>query len=243
MNFPDPIICSGNALPRIILAVQDAKRREAYLSALGSSVECTLTKTLKDIPQLLRQAPCSGILIDIFLKVKSSQMDKVRISDSLEAMPSATLNLDAKTGAIRLLMLNQKYGAARTVEEFATLCTAYQPEALYSESLCSLHLNTILSASPEFGEDSEKTFTMFISGSGCFLFTASPERYQPDTNVWMDFVGIAERNPVMGKVCWQCQWGVSHNVPGIYVAFESILENQYNEIMSLLAIERDKTSS
>ena len=81
---------------------------------------------------------------------------------------------------------------------------------------------------------------MFISGSGCFLFTANPERYQTETYVWIDFAGISDRNPILGKVCWQCMWGVSHNVPGIYVSFESILEGQHEEITTLLANGRGK---
>jgi hypothetical protein len=97
-----------------------------------------------------------------------------------------------------------------------------------------LRLNAIISAAQEFGEDSEKTFTMFLSGSGCFFFTATPERFEPRSSVWIVFVGIRNREPIQGRVRWQCPWGVSHKVPGIYVEFESILESQYDEITTLL---------
>jgi hypothetical protein len=240
LNIQDSDKCAEEkAKPRIILAVADAKRREAYISGLGSAAELTLTESLRDIPKLLRQAPCNGILMDVFLKVKASHMDKVRISDSLESMPSATLNLDGG-GSIRILMLNQRHGSARTVGEFVGLCAAFQPANIIPEDLRSLRLNAVISTSPVFGQDSEKTITMFISGSGCFLFTASPERYQPQSVVWIDFVGISERKAILGKVCWQCPWGVSHKVSGIYVAFESILESQHYEITTLLANGRDK---
>lgn len=242
--MPNPDIYSEEETkPRILLAVKDARRREAYLTAIGSSAELTLTDTIKDIPKLLRQAPCNGILVDIFLKVRASHMDKIRISDSLEAMPSATLNLDARNGSIRILMLNHSHGSARSIEDFTALCSTFMPAAIYPDDLCPLHLNAIISASPEFGADSEKTFSMFISGSGCFLFTANPERYQPETDVWIDFVGISDRKPVQGKVCWQCLWGVSHNVPGIYVEFESILECQYDAISTLMGNVREKGHS
>jgi Tfp pilus assembly protein PilZ len=239
MKIPDSEKCSGEAdRPRIILAVSDAKRKEAYLSALSSSAELTLTESLREIPRLLRQAPCNGILMDVSLKVKASHMDKVRIADSLEAMPSATLNMDGR-GSIRILMLNQRHGSARTVEEFTALCAAFHPATVYPDDLRSLRLNAIISTSPEFGRDAEKTITMFISGSGCFLFTATPERYHPQSGVWIDFVGISERKPVLGKVLWQCPWGVSHKVSGIYVGFESILESQHAEITALLANGKD----
>jgi len=237
LNIPDSVVCGHEGKkPRIILAVKDEKRRGAYLAEIGDRADCTLTETLKDIPRLLRQSPCNGILIDIFLKVKASHMDKVRISDSLEAMPSATLNQDSRNGSIKLLMLNQKVGIAQSVDEFTSLCATFHPETIFPDTLCPLHLNAMISPSPEFGGGTEKTFTMFISGSGCFLFTSSPERYPPHTSVWIDFVGISERSPIRGKVCWQCQWGISHNVPGIYVEFESILEGQYDEITVLLKI-------
>jgi len=239
LNNPDSEKGSNETTnPRIILVVSDVKRKEAYLSELGSSVELYLAESLREIPRLLRQAPCNGILIDVSLKVKASHMDKVRISDSLEAMPSATVNMDGR-GSIRILMLNQRHGSARTVEEFTALCAAFHPATDYPDDLRSLRLNAIISTSPEFGQDSEKTITMFISGSGCFLFTATPERYQPQSGVWIDFVGISERKPILGKVFWQCPWGVSHKVSGIYVGFELILESQHSEITALLAIGKD----
>jgi hypothetical protein len=235
LNIPDSDKYSGEAArPRIILAVSDSGRKGAYISALGSSAELTLTQSIREIPKLLRHAPCNGILMDVSLKVKASHMDKVRVTDSLDAMPSATLNLDGR-GSIRILMLNQRHGTARTVEEFTALCAAFHPATIFPDDLLSLRLNAIISTSPDFGQDSEKTITMFISGSGCFLFTANPERYVPQSGVWIDFVGISERKPIVGKVCWQCPWGVSHKVSGIYVSFESILESQYDEITTLLA--------
>jgi Tfp pilus assembly protein PilZ len=156
-------------------------------------------------------------------------------------MPSATLNIDGR-GAIRILMLDLKHGSARTVEEFTALCGAFQPATILPDDLRSLRLNAIISTSPEFGQDSEKTITMFISGSGCFLFTATPERYKPQTGVWIDFVGISEREPILGKVFWQCPWGVSHKASGIYVGFESILESQHAEITALLANGKDNAT-
>lgn len=240
LKIPGSDKCSRDAArPRIILAVSDTRRKDAYLSALGYSAELTLTESLREIPKLLIHALFNGILLDVSLKVKASHMDKVRVADSLESMPGATLNLDGN-GSIRILMLNQRHGAARTVEEFISLCAAFQPATIFPDDLLSLRLNAIISTSPDFGQDSENTITMFITGSGCFLFTAGPERYRPQSDVWIDFIGISERKPILGKVCWQCPWGVSHKVSGIYVGFESILESQYDEITTLLSNGRRK---
>ncbi len=224
----------GVSKTRIILAVKDARRREAYLSALGTSVGCTVLETLVRIPDLLRERPFSGILIDINLNVKTDHMEKVKISDSLAAMPSATVNLNAGNGRIRLLMLNCRHGSARTPEEFVKLCATFQPEILYPSGGDGVYLNAVLSPSPEFGPDAECTFAMHLSGSGCFLFTANKTGFRQHDTVWIDFVGLGERKPVVGTVRWKCEWGVSHSAPGVYVSFESILESQHEEIMSLL---------
>ena len=225
--------------PKIILAVRDATRKKAYLAALESSVECTITETLREIPDLLRQSPYKGILIDVYLNVKANFMEKIKISDSLDAMPSATLNFDAGRGLIRLLMLNQNHGTARTLEEFTMLCSSFQPKIIYPHNQGVLHLNAVLSPGPDFDGDVEYTFTMNVSGGGCFLFTANRTGYQPEDTVWIDFVGLANRNPILGKIRWKCEWGVTHAVPGIYVNFESILEAQYEEIKSLIAAGRN----
>jgi hypothetical protein len=228
----------GAMKPNIILAVKDEIRKESYLAAVGSSVGITVLDRLGGIPELLRQSPCNGILMDINLKVKAPHMEKVRISDSLNTMPSATLNISAGEGEIKLLMTDTRHGIARTLEEFITLCAAFQPDVIYHEEQNALHLNALLSRSPEFGTDAERTFTMNVSGSGCFLFSADKTGFAPQETVWIDFVGLARRDPIMGKVCWRCEFGATNSVPGIYVSFESILESQHAEIRHLLAFLR-----
>lgn len=221
--------------PGILMAVRDAGRAKAYVAVLESLAECTVLGSLREIPGMLRQRPFRGILIDIHLMVKANYMDRVRISDALDAMPSATLNLDNRTGSVRLLMLNQTHGTARTPEDFIRLCSAFQPQVIYPHDQDSLHLNAVLSTTPGFDAEPEHTFTMKVSGGGCFLFTASRDRYQPEDTVWIDFVGLANRHPIQATVCWKCDWGVAHMVPGIHVRFESMLEAQFEEIAALLA--------
>jgi hypothetical protein len=221
--------------PKIILAVRDVKRKEAYLAGLESSAECTVTASLREIPDLLRKVSYKGILIDVCLNVKANFMEKIKISDSIDAMPSATLNFAAGRGLIKLLMLNQNHGTARTLEEFAMLCSSFQPKIVYPHNRISVHLNAALSPTPAFDGNVEHTFTMNVSGGGCFLFTASRTAFQPQDMVWIDFVGLANRSPILGKVCWKCDWGVSHAIPGIYVSFEFLLEAQYEEIQSLVS--------
>lgn len=240
MNIPESTLNGDGVIkPRIILAVRDAKRKEAYLSALDALAECTVIESLGGIPDLLRQSHYNGILIDINLNVKATYMEKVKISDSLDTMPSATLNFNARQGLMHLLMLDKKHGSASNLEEFTTLCATFQPEVLYPHNQNALHLNALLSPVQDFGQDAEHTFTMYVSGGGCFLFTANKSGYQPQDTVWIDFVGLSARNPIMGKVCWKCEWGVSHSVPGIYISFESILESQHEEIMNLLDLKRN----
>lgn len=226
----------GPVKPGIILAVKDAARKNAYLSALAAHADCTVLERLGEIPEQLRRCAYKGIVIDINLNVRANHMEKVKISDSLKTMPSAIVNFDAGHGLIRLLMLDNGYGNVRTLEEFAAVCAAFEPEILYPDNRDGLHLNALLSTSPAFGPDSEKTFTMYVSGSGCFFFTANNTCFQQHDTIWIDFVGLADRTPVMGKIHWKCEWGVSHMAPGIYVSFESILESQHEEIMSLLPL-------
>lgn len=234
LNNPDRK--TGKA--KIVLAVRDGARRDRYLSALASYVDCTVTDTLGEIPQLLRQQPYKGILIDVFLNVKANFMEKLKIADSLDAMPCATINFDAIRGHIRLLMLNNNHGTAGTLEQFASLCETFQPKIIYPQNRDGLYLNAVLSTAPEMAENAERTFAMSLSAGGCFLFTARQEAYKPQDTVWLDFVALEDRTPIMGKISWKCDWGVSDAVPGIYVSFESMLESQYEEIRNLLSTHR-----
>jgi len=122
-------------------------------------------------------------------------------------MPSATLNYDAKKGLINLFMTNERAGTAQNLEEFALLCATFQPKILYPCNQTGLHLNALLSPDQDLVPGVwERTFAMSITGSGCFLFTSDQTRFMPQDNVWVEFVGLANREPILGEICWKCEW-------------------------------------
>ena len=57
------------------------------------------------------------------------------ISDSIEAIPSATLNLELRDGSTRIFMLNHRYGTARTVEELQRSARLFEPATIIPDDL------------------------------------------------------------------------------------------------------------
>lgn len=224
----------------IILAVKDPKRQAAYRAALEEYADCVVVDALRLIPGLTGKAPYHGILIDLPLNVRSTYLDKLQISDSLAVIPNAILNLSPGSGAIKLLMAAGGDGSTATLAQFIALCAATVPRIVYPHNRIPLNLNVLLSSTPAFGADAERTFTMNVSEGGCFLATAVG-LFQPQDMVWIDFTGLDHRAAVKGRVCWQRAWGTAHAAPGIGVCFEAIGVELHREIMALL--ERTKAES
>lgn len=219
---------------KIILAVNNANRQEAYMKALCGVAECTVVEKLAEIPDLLRANSFNGILIDIQVRVRTDYMETVRILDPI-TMPVAILNINETDSLIKLFMINDKNGGAKSLEEFLARCSDHKTKILYPCNQAGLNLNATISTSDVVNRYTENTFAIGLSSSGCFLFTSNSEKFSINDRVWIDFVGLTNRRPVLGKIRWKCNWGETHSIPGIYVDFESMHESQHKELKALLA--------
>lgn len=219
--------------PKIILAAKEKKRREFYLSILETYADCELLEHLSDIPTKTGKIPFNGLIIDLPMYVKASYMEKVHIDESLHAMPSAVINF--KGNSAHILMVECRYGIAKTIEELISVCSSHQPRVVYPRDRVDIHLNARLSVSRQLPEDAERTCTMNVSKGGCFLFTVESDRFEPEMPVYFEFPVLKDRTLIVGKVRWKREWGTTHSAPGIGISFESITEGQQLEMESIIA--------
>jgi hypothetical protein len=50
--------------------------------------------------------------------------------------------------------------------------------------------------------------------------------WQPDTQVWIQFVDLEDKTPVVAKVCQVQRWGKGCKIPGVGLEFLSLTDNQ-----------------
>lgn len=224
--------------PRIILAVRDKKRRDFYLSQLDPIAVCEVLDQLNDIPTRTGKIAFNGLIIDLPMYVKATYMEKVHIDESLHAMPSAVINF--KERCAHILMIENRYGSAKTLESLITVCTVHRPKVVYPRDRVDLHLNARLSTSRPLPISAERTCTMNVSKGGCFMYTVDSERFEPGMPVYFEFPVLKDRNLIIGTVRWKREWGTTHSAPGIGISFESIGEGQLLEIESIIADRKIK---
>lgn len=219
--------------PKILLAVREKKRREFYLSLLETCADCEALEQLSDIPANTGKIPFNGLIIDLPMYVKATYMEKVHIDESIHAMPSAVINFKDKSAHI--LMIECRYGIAKSIEDLIEVCSSHQPRVVYPRDRIDIHLNARLSISRPLSGDAERTCTMNVSKGGCFLFTVNCDRFEPGMPVYFEFPVLKDRTLIVGKVRWKREWGTTHSAPGIGISFESITEGQQLEMESIIA--------
>lgn len=224
--------------PKILLAVKEKKRREFYLSLFEPFADCEVLEQLNDIPTKTGKIPFNGLIIDLPMYVKATYMEKVHIDESIHAMPSAVINFKDKSAHI--LMVECRYGIAKTIEDLISVCILHQPRVVYPRDRIDMHLNARLSVSRQLSDDAERTCTMNVSKGGCFLFTVEFDRFEQEMSVFFEFPVLKDRTLIVGKVRWKREWGTTHSAPGIGISFESITEGQQLEIESIIANRKMK---
>lgn len=220
--------------PLVLLVSRSASRSQSYREALDKQgLSCLVITEIKEVPTLTTGTPFSGILLDMPVLIKASAIDKAALEDILKALPSVYLNIAPASDAIRLLSADGTQGTAKTLEEFALICKDFTPRMVRPKDRYLLYLNTVLSENMAPCKQ-EQTVTLNASSRGCFLFTVNPD-FQVNQTVTLQFVGLKDTTPVQASICWFRRWGdTGHHLPGIGVKFESITENQREQITTLI---------
>jgi len=218
--------------PTLILVARSESRINTYREALElRGYACQPVTELKEIPALTCRTMFHGILLDMPIITKASTGEKTMLEDILKALPSAYLNIAPATDSIKLLTADNHHGTARSLEEFLALCSRFTPRLVRPKDRVPLHLNALVTSPCH---EPEQTVTLNVSAQGCFLFSTHPG-HQPDQQVSVTFIGLADQTPIICTIRWVRPWGECHQMPGIGVTFEQISEQQRNLLNELMA--------
>jgi len=218
---------------RILLIAREGETRGKYQEAITDlGVEVVVASSLKKIDRTLMDLSYHGVMVDMRTKIEILKDENELVYTTFRKFPVAHLNLERKTGEIRLFYSGQKAGA--TLENFINReCRSFTPRILSSRVRKQIHFNVVLSKNKEFrDEHCERTVTVDISGGGCFVFSIGD--WKPGDSAWLSIKELHDNTPICGLVRWCLKWGEEMRVPGIGLKFTEITELQLKEIYDSL---------
>jgi hypothetical protein len=218
---------------RILLIARKGETRKKYQEAITDlGVEVVAVSSLKKTDRGLMDLSYHGVMVDMRTKIQILKDENEWVYTALRKFPVAHLNLESKTGEIRLFYPGQKAGA--TLEDFVNReCRPFTPRILSSRVRKQIHFNVVLSENKEFSsEHCERTVTVYISSVGCFVFSVGD--WKPGDSAWLSIKELRDNTPICALVRWCLKWGEGMRVPGIGLEFAEITESQAKEIYDRL---------
>ncbi len=223
--------------PRILLAVADESRRQAYEEFLArEQVVWHTVSSLREMADHAAVEPCHAILLDMVLIVRSSRGEKILADDALRALPHARLNVSPRSSEIVILAGGEVRGSITTLVDYLRYCRTQPLRLVHPRDRLPLYLHALLSTTPDMAA-AERTACLDVSAHGCFLFTAAVD-IGPKASVWIQFVTLTDQSPIRATVRWKREWGASIEFPGIGVHMEEMTPGQEAEIRVLLERKR-----
>jgi hypothetical protein len=218
--------------PHILLAVEDEERRLVYEAFIRKEQAiCHTVSSLRDVANQAARQPYNAIFLDMPLVIKASRYEKSLVEDALHALPNARLNIVAKTQEVNMLVSWDAQEGSPTPEKNLRYCCEQPPKVAPIRSRIPLNLNAMLSCSPDMA-DAERTACIDFSPGGCFLFCVNDEII-PQSTVWIRLTALNDQSPILSSVCWKREWGITNELPGIGIRFDSMTPQQQAEILSL----------
>ncbi len=218
---------------RIVLIAEEGNARQTYLAELESiGIQIDVISSLGDIHRLMGNNYYNGVLLDFKTKMKATAYEKEITLDLLEQFPFAQINLEEKTGIVKVLCYDQ-IDKNRTLKDFINInCRSFNARLIRLHERKENHFNIILSKTSNFSEQEiDHTVTIDISKGGCFIYSTA--NWKINTNVLIIINELNDKRPILCVVKRIVSWGEAMQIPGIGIEFNDISENQLEEFCSI----------
>jgi hypothetical protein len=227
----------GIMQPQMLLVVLVEERRCIYEEFLArEQVSCRVVPSLREMVTQAAKFPHCGVLLDMPIIVKASLYDKNLAEDAMRGLPCARLNISRKSGDILVLPIGVSNEKKVTASEFVRTCCAIPPKIVFIRNRIPLHLNAMLSRSPDMA-DAVQTVCIDFSEGGCFLYSTDTNLV-PQTPIWIRLIGLSDQSPIQGMICWKREWGIVNKIPGIGIRFDVLTGKQQEEILAVISRHR-----
>jgi hypothetical protein len=204
----------------VLLLCREGQSREVYQSELDS--DRTLMICVQTLEQFFRRelyCPLNGILVDMPTYMRSTEIEKLLLTELVELFPALRVKCNESSGEIRTLPFGLSYPRNIALAEFAqTYCAAFAARKIRSSERSSQHLPVLLNrSSAASGDAGIRSVTANICCRGCFLISFEP--WNVKERGWLTIPELQSSAPIEVEVCWVRPWGDHHTLPGMGVRF------------------------
>lgn len=218
---------------RLLLVAECGEARAAYLNVLrGLGVEVDCIASPDELGNVLSGNAYNGLLVDVPTMIRCECDDKNRITKIMSLFPVLRLMYNPQFGGIRGLAQGGTVRDNRNLSEFVRdECMSFDARSIRLAERKEIVFNVLLFKDLET-EKAERTITVDVSESGCFIYTV--DRWDTAGSAWMVVNEFDDKTPIELKVRWRQGWGRQMSPPGIGASFESMSAGQYAQLHSFL---------
>ena len=215
---------------RLLLIALEGERRELYSTELSKlNIKFDTVDSFGKLYDLMADVPYSGVLIDLNTKLRTPKDELALVRNIFRQFPVAELRCNNNAKKIGLFYEGQSSDGGNLNDFANRYCKTFEPRTLATEKRLNLNFNVLLSSTNNFDKtNAEKTITINVSKSGCFIFSTNV--WQPGDNAWFIIQDIEDKTPMCGKVCWSHEWGKNIAIPGIGLQFKVFNQKQVDEL-------------
>ncbi|HYA15185.1 MAG TPA: PilZ domain-containing protein [Syntrophales bacterium] len=217
---------------KLILVCREGASRQIYHQETKSDdVEVDIVSSYNELFKNMINIPYHGIMIDMLTIMKASKEEKDIAHEVLQAFPTVLLNWDRESGSIRTIPLG-KASSSDTLNNFINVdCRHFEARSIHLYMRKNIHFNVMLSREETMSKEFlERTVTLNVSKSGCFLF--SVQDWSNIRNVYFVIKELQDKTPIVGEIRWSVEWGKTMAFPGIGIRFKHIKQEQLDDLMS-----------
>lgn len=214
---------------RILLISPGGKIRKTYKKALQEhDVSVVAASSFNRLSRTAAARRYHGIAVDLPTKILALRKDKGFVYRILGRFPFVQLNLNKKTGKIKILFDGQPHEGG--LADFIDLkCRHARPKKFRYHPRKQIHFNVHISRENNFKNgDYERGVTMDVSAVGCFVY--SSREWTAGEDVWLVFRELSDHTPIRAAVRHTITWGDSMSIPGVGLEFIKFKKTQIKEI-------------
>lgn len=218
---------------RILIIARDSKEAAPYIRIVQTAgADYHVASDNPSALRLLQEAPFNGVLIDMPTLLRMGGKGRGELQNTLALYPTLHARPDRHTG---LAVLGHEGDPEEAIRHFLSdKCATFSPRTARRDNRVNLHYNILLSTSALFPPQTTiKTITMNISTLGCFVFLIAD--WNIGTQVWLQFIDLKDKTPIVAHVCQTQRWGKGFKIPGIGLEFSTISKVQIAELQATIS--------
>lgn len=218
---------------KVVLYCKENNMRQIYLDEMERlSANYQVAESFEELEDMAKNEKFNGVLVDVSTIMRAPKKDRLRFQQLKDLYPVVQLNWNQHEKSIGTLF----YGKSSDTDDLESFINReaipFKARSIRKDARKNMCLNTLVSRDPGFKGKVEKTVTIDLSRTGCFIYTVS--QWVISDYVWFLFKEIDLKTPIKGRIRRISPWGKAMKLPGLGVSFDEIQKDQLDQIIEMI---------